>query len=412
MEKVNPFQPNGPVAPGMFSGRLHEILALEKGLFQTKNGNPLNFLVTGERGIGKSSLLNYLRPLAEGSIKSPDFDHFNFVTVSVKISDTMGLVTLIKLIERNIKRQVGKVDRVRNFLDETWSFVQRIKIMDSGVQRAESVDDPDLLIDDLAYSLSKTCARIISPERGEERKDGITFFIDESDNAPPELRIGYFFKVLSETLQQYECNNINFIVAGLPDITEKLYASHESSLRVFSELKIRELKTEDRYYVIEKGIDQGNQINDVATTISKAAKSHISTLSEGYPHFIQQFSYSAFEFNSDGEISEDDVLSGAFKQGGALDAIGSRYYASRYHEQIKSDEYREVLSIMAENMNDWTTKGYIKSSFSGSDQTLNNALQALTSRRIILRNQSKRGEYRLQQKGFALWIKLFGERDK
>ena len=75
MGKVNPFQPNGPVAPGMFSGRLNEILALEKGLFQTKNGNPLNFLVTGERGIGKSSLLNYLRPLAEGSIKSPDFDH-------------------------------------------------------------------------------------------------------------------------------------------------------------------------------------------------------------------------------------------------------------------------------------------------------------------------------------------------
>ncbi len=412
MEKVNPFQPNGPVAPGMFSGRFNEILALEKGLFQTKNGNPLNFLVTGERGIGKSSLLNYLRPLAEGSIKSPDFDHFNFITVNITISEKMGLVTLIKLIERNIKRQVGKVDKIRSFLDETWSFVQRIKIMDSGVERAESVDDPDLLIDDLAYSLSQTCARITSPEKGEERKDGITFFIDESDNSPPELRIGYFFKVLSEMLQQNECNNINFIVAGLPDITEKLYASHESSLRVFSELKIRELKPEDRYYVIEKGIDKGNQINSEETTISKSAKSHISTLSEGYPHFIQQFSYSAFEFNSDGEISEDDVLSGAFGQGGALDAIGSRYYASRYNEQIKSDEYREVLSIMAENMNDWTTKNYIKRKFSGSDQTLNNALQALTSRRIILRNQSKRGEYRLQQKGFALWIKLFGERGK
>lgn len=412
MPKINPFQPNSPVAPGMFAGRLDEIQALEKGLEQTKYGNPMHFLVTGERGIGKSSLLNYLKPLADGSIKSPDFECFNFILISIAISERMGLVTLIKLIERNIKRQVGKVEKIRNFLDDTWEFIQRIKVMDSGVDKEQSSEDPDLIIDDLAYSLSQTCSRLTAPEKGEERKDGIVFFIDEADNASPELRIGYFFKVLTELLQQNGCNNIMFLAAGLPDVTEKLYSSHESSLRIFSQLKIKELSPEDRYYVIDRGVAEGNRINEEETIITREGKGHISTLSEGYPHFIQQFSYSAFEFNSDGEISGEDVLSGAFNPGGALDAIGSRYYASRYHEQIKSDEYREVLSIMAENMNAWTTKKYIKERFSGSEQTLNNALQALTSRKIILRNQSKRGEYRLQQKGFALWIKLFGERKK
>ncbi len=396
----------------MFAGRLDEIQALEKGLEQTKYSNPMHFLVTGERGIGKSSLLNYLKPLADGSIKSPDFERFNYILISIAISERMSLVTLIKLIERNIKRQVGKVEKVRNFLDDTWEFIQRIKVMDSGVDKEQSSEDPDLIIDDLAYSLSRTCSRLTAPEKDEERKDGIVFFIDEADNASPELRIGYFFKVLTELLQQNGCNNIMFLAAGLPDVTEKLYSSHESSLRIFSQLKIKELSPEDRYYVIDRGVEEGNRVNDEKTTITREGKEHISTLSEGYPHFIQQFSYSAFEFNNDGEISAEDVLSGAFNPGGALDAIGSRYYASRYHEQIKSDEYREVLSIMAENMNAWTTKKYIKEKFSGSEQTLNNALQALTSRKIILRNQSKRGEYRLQQKGFALWIKLFGERKK
>lgn len=372
----------------------------------------MNQLVTGERGIGKSSLLNYLKPLAEGKIKSPDFNPFNFITINIAISEKMSLVTLIKLIERNIKRQVGKVEKVKNFLDDTWEFIQRIKIMDSGVNKAQRLEDPDLIIDELAYSLSRTCSRLTAPEKGEEKKDGIIFFIDEADNASHDLRIGYFFKVLTELLQQNSCGNIMFIVAGLPEITEKLYKSHESSLRVFTELKIRELKPEDRYYVIDRGIVEGNRINDDKTSITPQAKKIISTLSEGYPHFIQQFSFSAFEFNNDGEISDDDVLSGAFEPGGAIDAIGSRYYASRYHEQIKSDEYREVLRIMAENMNSWTAKKDIKTNFSGSEQTLNNALQALTSRKIILRNQSKRGEYRLQQRGFALWIKLFGKRSK
>ena len=396
----------------MFAGRLNEIETLEKGLHQTKHGSPINFLITGERGIGKSSLMSLLKPMASGDIKSPDYDRFNFITINAVLSERTNLVTLIKLIEKNIKREIGKIEKVRNFLNDTWSFVQRIKIMDSGVDQKSQTEDADIVIDDFAYSLAETCNRIIRPEKGEEAKDGIIFFIDEADNSCPDLHIGYFFKVVTELLQQHGCNNVMFVVAGLPEVIEKLSNSHESSIRIFFQLKIRELNPRDRHYVIEKGIEEGNKINEEKTTITEDAKKHISTLSEGYPHFIQQFGYSAFDFNSDGEISESDVLSGAFAADGALDAIGSRYYASAYHEQIKSDEYRQVLSIMAENMNSWIKKSEIREKFSGGDQTLSDALKALTTRKIILKNPSKIGEYRLQQRGFALWIKLFGERKK
>ena len=157
---------------------------------------------------------------------------------------------------------------------------------------------------------------------------------------------------------------------------------------------------------------QGNKINTDQTTITEEAKTRISTLSEGYPHFIQQFAYSAFAFNTDGEITDEDVLSGAVSKGGAIDAIGDRYYASAFHDKIKSDEYRQVLQIMAESMNSWIKKSEIRKKFTGKDQTITDALQALTTRKIILKNPSKMGEYRLQQRGFALWIKLFGDRKK
>ena len=81
MVKINPFKPNSPVSTGMFAGRLTEIITLEKGLHQTKNNNPINFLITGERGIGKSSLLTYIKFLANGEIKSPDYNLFNFLTI-------------------------------------------------------------------------------------------------------------------------------------------------------------------------------------------------------------------------------------------------------------------------------------------------------------------------------------------
>jgi len=412
VKKINPFKPNSPVSTGMFAGRIEEIKLLEQGLHQTKNSHPCNFLVTGERGIGKSSLMMILKEFSSGAFESLDHGSFDFITINGVISERMNLMTLVKLIDRNLKRELGKVESVRKFMEGTWDFVQRIRIMDSGIEKKSIPEESDLIINDFSYSLAETCKRIVNPEKGEEKKDGILFIIDEADNSCDELHVGYFFKVVTELLQQNGCHNVMFVVVGLPEISEKLAKSHESSLRIFNHIKVKELNPRDRTYVIEKGMEEGNRLNTEQTTITDSAKRHISTLSEGYPHFIQQFAHSAFEENSDGEISDGDVLAGAFDDGGAIDAIGSRYYASDFHSKIKSDEYRQVLSIMAEKMNAWIKKSEIRVKFTGADQTLTDALVALTQRNIILKNESIRGEYRLQQRGFALWIKLFGSRDK
>jgi len=68
MARVNPFRPNLPVGPGMFAGRLGQVLALEEALQQTRAGRPKSFMVTGERGIGKTSLLQYFKWVAQGHI--------------------------------------------------------------------------------------------------------------------------------------------------------------------------------------------------------------------------------------------------------------------------------------------------------------------------------------------------------
>ena len=283
--------------------------------------------------------------------------------------------------------------------------------MDSSIDKAQASDDLDLIIDDFSYSLAETAKRITNPENGEVARDGILIVVDEADNACPDLHIGYFFKVVTELLQQNGCENVMFIVAGLPDVVEKLTSlAWNRQCEFLLNWSLKELNPDDRKYVVNRGLEVGNEQNNEQTTITTDARNMISTLSEGYPHFIQQFSYSAFEANTDGEISEDDVGKGAFRNGGALDAIGSRYYQSLYNEQIKSDEYREVLEIMAENMNSWIKKSDIRAKFSGNDHTVSDALKALTARKIILKNPSKLGEYRLQHKGFALWIKLFGRR--
>ncbi|MCC4118752.1 ATP-binding protein [Aromatoleum toluclasticum] len=408
--RINPFKPNNLAPVGMFAGRIDELRLLEGGLNQTKHGEPTNFLITGDRGIGKSSLLLFLDAIAKGDVTGLDGGKFNFIVISLNVSDKMNLLTFMRIVENNVRREIGKTEVARKFLADTWSFVQRLRVMDSGISGSVDEQDEEVILDEFASSLAETCNRIVKPATGESKKDGILFIIDEADNAIPELRLGYFIKTVTEDLQKNGCNNVMFVVTGLPETVEKLKASHESSVRAFHPVKIKELLPPDRKRVVDLGIKKANEINSEKTSVTEDAKEQISSLSEGYPHFIQQFAYCAFKQDTDLIVDSKDVMDSAFAEGGALDSIGNRYYESDFYEKIKSDEYRQVLTIMSKRMNSWIKKAEIRAEFTGPETKLTNALKALTDRRIILKNKERDGEYRLQQRGFALWIQLFGNR--
>ena len=81
--------------------------------------------------------------------------------------------------------------------------------------------------------------------------------------------------------------------------------------------------------------DQQNDFeNTVKTSIDEKAMDLLITLSEGYPHFIQQFGYCAFDIDEDGTITQDDVYNGAFGRNGALEKIGDGYYRDNFYNKI------------------------------------------------------------------------------
>lgn len=260
------------------------------------------------------------------------------------------------------------------------------------------------VFDSLIYSLVDT-AKLLK-ERGLTNpgtsKSGIIVLIDEADRASEELDLGALLKQLTEQLLFEGCNIISFIVSGLPEAVVSLRKSHESSLRVFDQINLPPLTANDCKEVIKLALDHANRSNQTPVTIADSALTSIASWSEGYPHFLQQFAYSAYEYDSDNNIDDEDFKAGSFK---ALGLIGDRYYKDMYYGKIKKDSYRLVLQIMSEKFNSWVTKEEIRSKFKGDGTTLNNAINALLERNIILRNPATRGEYRLQWFGFALWIK-------
>jgi hypothetical protein len=176
---------------------------------------------------------------------------------------------------------------------------------------------------------------------------------------------------------------------------------------LFEELTLSPLSESDTQRVIDIGLSEANTRNEQPTTIESDALQFLTHLSEGFPHFIQQFASSAFAHDTDGTISVDDVLDSAFGPGGAYDQIGNRYYRDAFYNQIRQDSYRAVLRIMAGQPTGWVKKSTIRAQFKGKTTTLNNAITALTRLDLIIRQTGTIGSYRLVHRGFARWIKFY-----
>jgi Cdc6-like AAA superfamily ATPase len=113
--KINPFEPFGPVNPGAFVGRLDELRRLMSALVQTSAGKPVNFMITGERGIGKTSLLLYLKHAAEGRIQI-EGQKLAFVVIDTDVDQNTTQLGLIAKIGLGLEKALSRQEVARDYV--------------------------------------------------------------------------------------------------------------------------------------------------------------------------------------------------------------------------------------------------------------------------------------------------------
>jgi DNA polymerase III delta prime subunit len=402
--RYNPFRPGKIVTPGMFSGRYDELAALEHALNQTKHNNAHHFLIHGERGIGKSSLLLYLQYVATGDIPAMDNTRCSFLVVNLDLEPAITYADLIQRIGAGFQRVIASRERLKELAKSAWDFIKRWEVM--GVKysnhRNGSVE-PHQLLDDLVHTIAATLESLGS------EVDGLLIMIDEADKPPIEANLGEFCKLFTERLSKRGCNRVVLGLAGLTEVIAKLRASHESSPRIFEMLTLHPLNEDDTVNVIRKGLAELKREAGIEVAVTPDAEALIAKLSEGYPHFIQQFAYSACEQDTDSNIAVEDVQAGATGKNGALQQLGLKYFHELYFDQIGSDEYRGVLKVMSQHGTEWVSKEDIRKALKLKETTLGNAISALKNRHIILAKDGQKGTYRLPTESFAAWIRAFTE---
>ncbi len=390
----------------MFVGRYEQIEKIENCLLLTKANRGVSFLLTGERGIGKTSLLTLIKYFAEGHIEV-NKQKLNFLVIETDIDPKTTQSGLIKKIEIGLRRKLAKTEKTRNFFKESWNFIKNLEVAGTKFN-ANSNTDAEVFFEEFSYSLADTINRITENKDKlfDSTYDGVLIMLDEADHASEELNIGAFIKLILERIQKEGCEKLMFGVAGLPETREKLYQSHPSSLRVFEELELDRLSKTESKEVIDNCKNEYKKLNNSELGMEKEAESLLVYVSEGFPHFIHQYGFCAFETSNEQKITKDDVLKGATGKKGAIAMLGNKYYTDDYYNKIRGDSYREVLNIMSKKLDDWITKDEIRKEYTGTESQLSNAIKALIDRKIILPKAGVRGTYRLQDKGFAWWIML------
>ncbi len=398
--RFNPFRPNNPVVPGMFVGRGKELDAIEQSLLQAKNGNPLHFLVHGERGIGKTSLLDYVKDLANGEFATPDQQMFKFLTVFIDFSGCRSNLDIVKSLGRGLRLELNKHDDLLKNASEFWDWITNWEILGIKYNKPVSIENID--VEEIMDEFISRVSKFLFQSTGSI--DGILLLIDEADAPPLEAELGRIIKFTCERLARERCYNVLFGLAGLPTLLAKLRESHESSPRLFHIMLLEPLEFNERKKVVNLGLEKANNVNSEVTAVEEDALDFLAELSEGYPHFVQQFAYSAFEYDSDEIIDFDDVVYGAFDENGALSQLGDKFFSQMYNARISSEDYRRVLDSMAEHGDGWVARKTIIKESGVSETSVTNALKALRDREIVISDEARRGFYRLPTKSFAVWI--------
>jgi hypothetical protein len=320
--------------------------------------------------------------------------------VSITLSDDMTQADVVCALGAELQQSLKEVFNITDLAKSAWNFLSRWEVLGVAYKHGDKIEaKPFELVDELASTIASAENKL-----RKNAKDGILFLIDEADKPKPEAHLGRTLKLLTESLARKNCNSVLFGLSGLPTVYDRLRESHESAPRVFEPIELLPFEENEQIQAIDKGIEEANKKNTVATKILPDAAVAISKHSEGLPNFLQQFAYSAFEADTDNLICVDDVENGTNAKGGAIDALGIRYFRDAYWSSIGSDDYRKVLKAMAIDGKKWVTKSIIRERTKIKEGILNNALSALKERGAIIPRQGKQGSYRISTEAFAKWI--------
>jgi hypothetical protein len=279
----NPFRPGAGHMPPYLAGRTAEQDEMKQLLRQKVVLS--NLVLTGLRGVGKTVLLETLKPIAQGSgwlWCGTDLSESASVTeqtMATRILADVALVTSALVFRETRQFQMG-FTRTERVINEPLNY----EIL---LERYNKV--PGLPADKL-----KNVLEFVWSVMPQAAISGIIFAYDEAQTLADHAEDKQFpLSLLLDVFQSIQRKNIPFmlVLTGLPTLSMKLVEARTYSERMFHTLFLKRLNYDDAKDAILRPVTDGK----CPLRFSDKTVESIIDRTAGYPYFIQFFCREVFD---------------------------------------------------------------------------------------------------------------------
>ena|GEM_PF-1573428 len=241
----------------------------------------MHTLITGERGIGKSSFSSQLQGILRGeeeflALLGTDAQMpYKFLVVEHVSQSGQGAAEVALGLLKELKKDNRLIKFIKN-IDVT---------LDLGPLTAkakESRADTTDVISEFVTQLGKVA------KQHKESFQGVVLVVDETDRIADAAGVSTFFKVATEKLSTAGLNNVAFVLVGMLGTLEKLKSEHPSAGRVFLPHPIPLLEAEETSILMHRAL------RNTQVSITEEAANDVHTFSGGYPNAVHLIGETAF----------------------------------------------------------------------------------------------------------------------
>lgn len=329
-KNTNPFNPGAGVSPPELAGRADVLETADTALGRIKRGrHAKSLMILGLRGVGKTVLLNQIkeRAIEQGYLAEMQEAHDGAELKQL-------LIPVLRRLLLRLDRMQSTVETVKKGIRILRSFIGNVTVAAGGAEVTLGVDpeagyaDSGNLEDDLRDVLVAT---------GEAARDAgkpVAILIDELQYLSKE-ELGALIRGI-HAINQAGLPLVLF-GAGLPQLAGQAGDAKSYAERLFDFPHLDALEEPDAWKAIRDPVEAEG------ANISNDALHEIYLKTRGYPYFLQEWGYTAWNIAQDDSITEDDARAATAESIRKLDAS---FFRVRFDRTTPAE--REYMRRLAE----------------------------------------------------------------
>lgn len=277
----NPFSPGAGSPPPELVGRDPILEQARILLGRTKAKRPeKSMLLIGLRGVGKTVLLNEIERQAKA-------DEYHTIVIEAHEGKPLGplLAPHLRKLFFDLDRIAGAGDKVKRGLRVLRSFIGVLKVTHADVTVSLDVDPEEGSADSGDLEIDLPNLFVAVGEAAEERKSAVAVLIDEIQYFN-QKELGALIMAMHK-VQQRQLPLV-LLGAGLPILPGLAGESKSYAERLFSFPDIGALSAKDS----AKALREPAQAAGVV--FESSALDEVVRLTKGYPYFLQEWGYQAW----------------------------------------------------------------------------------------------------------------------